>query len=100
MDKVLAIIMAGGMGERLQPLTRERPSRLFPLGANSAHRFHTEQLHQLRRPPDFRSHTVPVRLIAQAYPGGLGYLELRVRRLHILCAGSAEAGGRLVPWYG
>ena len=30
MDKVLAIIMAGGMGERLQPLTRERSKSSVP----------------------------------------------------------------------
>jgi len=32
MDKVLAIIMAGGAGERLQPLTRERSKAAVPFG--------------------------------------------------------------------
>src|SRR4030066_323095 len=32
MDKVLAIIMAGGAGERLQPLTRERSKGAVPFG--------------------------------------------------------------------
>lgn len=32
MDKVLAIVMAGGAGERLQPLTRERSKASVPFG--------------------------------------------------------------------
>ena len=32
MDKVLALVMAGGMGERLQPLTRERSKSAVPFG--------------------------------------------------------------------
>jgi len=32
MDKVLAIVMAGGAGERLQPLTRERSKGAVPFG--------------------------------------------------------------------
>jgi ADP-glucose pyrophosphorylase len=32
MDRVLAIVMAGGAGERLQPLTRERCKGAVPFG--------------------------------------------------------------------
>ena len=32
MEKVLAIVMAGGAGERLQPLTRERSKASVPFG--------------------------------------------------------------------
>jgi glucose-1-phosphate adenylyltransferase len=32
MDRVLVIVMAGGVGERLQPLTKERSKAAIPFG--------------------------------------------------------------------
>jgi hypothetical protein len=55
MAKIFTMVLAGGKGERLNPLTEQRAKPAVPFGGKiSHHRFHPEQLPELRPAADRR----------------------------------------------
>ena len=99
--RVLTMIMAGGRGERLFPLTRERSKPSVPVRrALSHHRLRHLQPRQLRLLLDVRARPVPVTEPHRAPPDGLAHDGHPRRRLHR--GGAPAAAGRrgLVPGHG
>ena len=101
MDKGLAIIMAGGAGERVQPLTRGRSKGAVPFGGKfRLIDFTLSNCVNLGLRRIFVLTQYLSESLKSPHPGGLGHLKRRVRRLYLLHAGSAEAWCGLVPRHG
>ena len=101
LDDSLVIVLAGGAGERLYPLTKDRakPAVYFG-GPVPHHRFRPEQLHQLRPAADLHRHAVQVALAQPPHPDGLEHRLGGARRVRRDPA-AAEAGQRaLVSGHG
>jgi glucose-1-phosphate adenylyltransferase len=66
-EKTLGLILGGGRGERLFPLTQERSKPAVPFAASTAWWTSHQQLHQARDPPHLRPHPVQLRLASQSH---------------------------------
>ena len=80
---VLAIVLAGGRGSRLEPLTRDRAKPAVPFGGHLPdHRLHAVELHQLRPPQDPGADPVQGRQPEPAHRPGVEVPLPRARRVH------------------
>ena len=95
---VLAIVLAGGRGTRLEPLTRDRAKPAVPVRRDLPdHRLHPLQLHQLRPPQDPRPDPVQGRQPQPAHRPGLEVPHPRARRVHRGDPAAAADRRALVP---
>ena len=72
MHNTLAVVLAGGKGSRLEPLTRDRAKPAVPFRRRLPdRRFRAFQLHQQRRPQDSAADAIQGDEPRSAYQSGL-----------------------------
>jgi len=87
LDKTLAIILAGGVGSRLHPLTADRAKPAVPFGGQLPdHRLHADELSTLRVATCAGADSIQVPLTAKASARWLGHLQPGNLRIHHACS--------------
>jgi hypothetical protein len=96
LEKTITIILAGGVGSRLYPLTAERAKPAVPFGGRyRIIDFTLSNCPSFRTAPHSRAYAIQVAFAAETFAGRVVRLQSRTGRIHYACP-PTDADGRIV----